>query len=220
MSCIAAPSGALNIDVIELPAGTLLHQLFSANYPAGGFHPGTGAGLGGLARPTRFAHIMRTPPPGPVPYLYAGGTLQCAIFETIFHDLDFRATNPSLRLTPFNDKAHCELSFHRPLRLARLHGTGLKRIRAERVDLIESLPPCYGATACWAQAIYDQDPHIDGLVWRSRRLDDQDSYVLFGDRVTTSDYTGRAASGPILSDSKFRALVFQEALMVDILLLP
>jgi len=38
--------------------------------------------------------------------------------------------------------------------------------------------------------------------------------------VTTSDYTGRAASGPILSDSKFRALVFQEALMVDILLLP
>jgi len=220
MNCIAAPLGTLNIDVIDLPAGTTLHQLFSASYPAGGFHPGTGPAPGGLARPTRFAPIMRTPPPGPVPYLYAGGTLQSAIFETIFHDVDFRATNPSLRLAPFNDKAHCELTFHRPMRLAKLHGTGLKRIRAERVDLIESLPPCYGATASWAQAIYDQDPKFDGLVWRSRRLDDQDSYVLFGDRVTSSDCIGWAASGPINSDATFRALVFQEALAVDVLLLP
>lgn len=220
MSCIAAPSGTLNIEVIELPAGSTLHQLFSASHPPGGFHPGTGPAPDGLARLTRFAPIMRTSPSGPVPYLYAAGTLQCAIFETLFHDIDFRARNPFLRLSPFNDKAHCELTFHRALRLARLHGTGLKRIRAERIDLIESLPPCYQATASWAQAIHDQDSGIDGLVWRSRRLDDQDSYVLFGDRVLPSDYSGRAASGPISADATLRDRVFQEALAVDILLLP
>jgi hypothetical protein len=155
-----------------------------------------------------------------VPYLYAASTLQCAIFETIFHDVDFRAENPSLRLAPFKDKAHCELTFHRLLRLAKLHGTGLKRIRAERVDLIESLPPCYEATASWAQAIHDKDLRIDGLVWRSRRLDDQDSYLLFGDRIASSDFIARPVSGPIRSDAVLRDLVFQEALNVDLLLLP
>ena len=92
----------------------------------------------------------------------------------------FPRQDPSLRLAPFNDKAHCELTLLRPLRLARLHGTGLTRIRAERVDLIESPPTCYAATASCTQAIYDLHPAIDGLVWRSRRLDDQNSYVLFG----------------------------------------
>lgn len=220
MNCIAAPSGILNVDVIGLPAGTTLHQLSSASYPAGAFHPGTGQAPGGLAKPTRFAPIRRTPTPDPVPYLYAGGSLQCAIFETIFHDVDFRARQPSLRLTPFNDRTHCGLTFHRSLHLAKLYGTGLKRIRAERVDLIESLPPCYKATASWAQAIYDQNPMIDGLVWRSRRLDDQDTYVLFGDRVKSSDYTGRFSSGPIGSDAKLRDLVYQEALAVNVMLIP
>jgi hypothetical protein len=69
MSCISAPAGTLNIEVLDLPANTTLHQLFSASYPAGGFHPGTGPAAGGLARPTRFAPIRRTKPTGPVPYL-------------------------------------------------------------------------------------------------------------------------------------------------------
>jgi RES domain len=128
--------------------------------------------------------------------------------------------NPSVLMTSLADKAHCEPTFHRPLRLAKLLGTGLKKLKAERVDLIESMPPCYANTASRAQAIYDQDQDIDGLIWRSRRLDDQDSYALFGDRVKPVDYTGRAATGPISTDAASRARVYQEALAVGVLLLP
>ncbi len=221
MSCISSPLGALDFEVLELAVGSTLHQFYSASYPAGSFHPGTGPAPGNLARPTRFAPIQQQAPGlGPVPYLYAGGTLQCAIYETVFHDVDFRCISPTVFLSGFADKAHCELTVLRKLRLVKLFGTGLKKIRAERVDLIESLPICYGATANWAQALYDQDPKIDGLVWRSRRLDDQDSYLLFGDRVAGKDFAARAVSGPIKLDSSLRDRVYAEALSVGVTILP
>jgi len=75
------------------------------------------------------------------------------------------------------------LANSRPLRLASLHGNGLRRVGASRVQLIDSEADDYPALAAWGQALHDCPAKPDGIVWRSRHYDDSYTFVLFGDRV-------------------------------------
>jgi hypothetical protein len=75
------------------------------------------------------------------------------------------------------------LAAGRPLRLASLHGNGLRRVGASRAQLIDSEAVEYTALAAWGQALHDCPAAPDGIVWRSRHYDDSYTFVLFGDRV-------------------------------------
>lgn len=217
MSCPPSPAAGLKADIVTLRAGAELHQLYDSAYAVGDFHPGTGpASNGGLAKSTRFAPI-RHGKGKLVPYLYAGESLQCAIFETVFHDVDFTAAAPVVDLNAFGSRAHGRLVPHRDLRLVRLHGRGLLQLKVTRLLLIEGLPRCYAATAAWAQALHRQYPRVDGLVWKSRKLDDQDSYLLFGDRVKAGTLAATVMSGPLNVDPGLRSAVMQEANAVGVL---
>jgi len=217
MSCPPAPAAGLKAEVVVLRAGTELHQLYDSAYAAGSFRPGTGpASNGGLAKPTRFAPI-RDNKGKVVPYLYAGESLQCAIFETVFHDVDFTAAAPVVQLSDFGGRAHARLVPNRDLHLVRLHGRALLQFKVTRLLLIESPPRCYPATALWAQALHHQYGHVDGLVWRSRKLDDQDSYLLFGDRIKAGTLAATAMSAALNVDPGLRSTVVREALAVDVL---
>jgi hypothetical protein len=216
VTCIASPGAGLQAQFITLAAGRPLHQVYDSSYPAGAFHPGTGPFSGGTARPTRFAPL-RDATGELVPYLYAGGSLQCALFETLFHDVDFTAAAVSLDLSAFRTRAHALLTLRRDLQLVKLHGTGLNKLKVTRLDLIESPARCYGHTAAWAAALHQQFPGVDGLAWKSRRLDDQDSVLLFGDRVAPADLAAQALSGPLGSDVGLRQRVFEEAAGVGLM---
>lgn len=217
MNGLPVPAARLKADIVVLRAGTELHQLYDSAYAAGRFHPGTGpVSHGGLAKPTRFAPI-RDRKGKLVPYLYAGESLQCAIFETIFHDVDFTAAAPVVPLSDFGSRAHARLVPQRDLRLVRLHGRALLQLKVTRLLLIESPPRCYPATAAWAQALHRQYDGIDGLVWKSRKLDDQDSYLLFGDRVKAAALAATAMSAALNLDPGLRSAVVQEALAVGVL---
>jgi RES domain len=75
----------------------------------------------------------------------------------------------------------------RALRLASLHGNGLRRLRTTRVQLIDSEADQYPILATWGQALHDCSAAPDGIVWRSRHYDDAYVFVLLGDRVRRSD---------------------------------
>lgn len=217
MSCPPAPAAGLKADIVVLRAGAELHQLYDSAHAAGSFHPGTGpVSNGGLAKPTRFAPI-RDRKGRLVPYLYAGESLQCAIFETIFHDVDFTAASPAVDLSDFGSRAHARLVTNRDLRLVRLHGRGLLQLRITRLLLIECPPRCYRTTAVWAQALHHQHSRVDGLVWKSRKLDDQNSYLLFGDRLEPGSLTATPMGAPLNIDPDLRCAVVQEALAVGVL---
>ena len=75
------------------------------------------------------------------------------------------------------------LAGSRTLRLASLHGSGLRRVGATRGELIDSEADQYPALAAWGQALHDCPATPDGIVWRSRHYDDSYTCMLFGDRV-------------------------------------
>jgi hypothetical protein len=217
MSC-PLPPAKLAIQEETLKAGVVLHNLYTYSYGAGTFHPGTGSSPSGLAMPTRFAPI-RDAKGNVVPYLYLGDSLQCAIFETIFHNVDYAAADPSVVLKDFEGKAHCTIKTTRSLKLAKLNGTGLKKLKVSRLELIESLPVDYEDTAKWAERIHNDYPDVDGLVWQSRQLDERKSYVFFGGRVKASDFVSKKMTGPLMLDPSLKSRVIAEALAVNILVI-
>jgi hypothetical protein len=73
------------------------------------------------------------------------------------------------------------------LRLASLHGHGLRRLGAARAQLIDSEADRYPGLAAWGQALHDCNAEPDGLAWRSRHYDDAHALLLFGDRVRSRD---------------------------------
>jgi hypothetical protein len=79
------------------------------------------------------------------------------------------------------------LACKRTLRLASLHGHGLRRVRATRAQLIDSEADQYSALAAWGQALHDCPAEPDGIVWRSRHYDDSYVFILLGDRVRRRD---------------------------------
>jgi hypothetical protein len=79
------------------------------------------------------------------------------------------------------------LASNRTLRLASLHGNGLRRAGASRAQLIDSEADQYAALAAWGQALHDCPATPDGIIWRSRHYDDSYTFMLFGDRVRRHD---------------------------------
>ena len=96
MSC-RAPTLPLDALLERWPAGTVIHVIHDTAFAPESFNPGMDA-AGRLRKPTRFAPI-RDVSGAVVPYLYGGATLDCAIFETMFHDVAVDADDKFVDLT-------------------------------------------------------------------------------------------------------------------------
>lgn len=118
------------------------------------------------------------------------GTLYCAendaaaISETAFQAVPVAGEPRLLRTGTLLPLVISTLSARRSLRLASLHGHGLRRVQATRAQLIDSEADQYPALSGWGQALHDCPAEPDGIVWRSRHYDDAYAFVLFADRVT------------------------------------
>lgn len=83
-----APPEVLQLTLAELAPGQVLHRIHQNIYNADQFNPGV---LGNA----RFSPI-RNALGEAIPTLYAGTTFDCAVMETVFHDVPHSAGNASV----------------------------------------------------------------------------------------------------------------------------
>lgn len=212
MSC-RAPVLPLDALIEVWPAGQAIHVIHDTAFAPESFNPGVDA-AGQLRKPTRFAPI-RDRNGRVVPYLYGGSSLECALFETVFHNVPIDAAAKFVDLDDFANRGHGRLEPLRDLRLVNLTTDGLHRLKVPKSELIASAPVDYVNTAGWAQALHQQYDAIDGLFWMSRQRDRDQALILFGDRAGTA-LSGTRASGPLRIDDALRQAVIALALRVGI----
>ena len=136
--------------------------------------------------PRRFSPVLDAVG-APVPVLYAGDSLECALAETVFHDLPddvstpaviFRADLLTLRAGVF--------TVARDLEFADLTDAALITLGVDRDAVIATPPGDYPVTVSWAQAAWDHT-QAAGLVWNSRRSRERMAYLLFVDPPRRAD---------------------------------
>ncbi|RWN98022.1 MAG: RES domain-containing protein [Mesorhizobium sp.] len=176
MTSVPAPPPDLECNVLVLPAGTELHRVHSRNRRAHEFNPGFGS--------SRFAPF--TSRSIQVPTMYAATSFGCAAYESVFHDINPAATFKSVPLSKVEELAGSRIEIDRNLKLARLFEPDLNKWGITRQSLIDTPPSSYPSTRGWAQAIHDADQTLDGMIWTSRRFDEEKCLILFGTRVDMS----------------------------------
>jgi hypothetical protein len=185
------------IDPLKLPRATELHRIHDSDYAGNSFNPCRG-------RPSRFAPLLGSDG-SCIPTMYAATTLECAVHETLFHEIQHDAKHKSVRFSDIEKYNYAIVQPQRDLALARLFEPDLNKWGLTRRQLIDTFAADYDRTAKWAIALHDAFPGIDGLVWTSRRCDPASAYLLFGDRVPSHqlDVVGEARI------SKSNALLLQ-----------
>jgi hypothetical protein len=176
---VPAPTAAGELDplISEWAAGRPIVRCHNARHGPAEFNR--------TASPGRFRPVRRRG--RIVVTLYGSEDLAGAVSETVFHDLPV-ATGPRfLRVEALEPVVASTLSPRRLLRLVSLHGDGLRRLGATRMQLIDAEADRYPELAAWGQALHDCPAEPDGIVWRSRHYDDAYALLLFGDRVRRRD---------------------------------
>ena len=212
MTC-RAPRAPLDPLIESWPAGQVIHVIHDAAYAPESFNPGVDA-LGTLRNPTRFAPI-RGAKGRVVPYLYGGSSRDCAIFETVFHNVPIDAPDKFVDLDDFANRAHGRIVPRRDLHLVNLTTDGLHRLKVPKAELITSAPIDYVDTARWAEAIHQQCPDVDGLFWMSRQRDRDQTLMLFGDRAGAV-LTGTRMGAALRDNDVLRQAILALALRVGI----
>ena len=175
MPIAAPPSPFSAFNTRALPAGTRLVRLHDPAFEGGGPKPCKGG-------PTRFAPVFQ-PGGACLPTLYAAATFECAVFESVFHDVPHISADKFVRLSKVTSRSVSWLRLRADLMLASLHEPDLNRLGLTRADLIDTPASTYPLTARWAEAFHRADPAVAGLVWTSKRCDPDSAYVLFADRL-------------------------------------
>ena len=166
---VTRPPSSFEPAVTNLPAGQRLYRVLSSTRTATEFNPGVGA-------PTRFAFFGNPV----VPVMYTAESEDAAIAETLLHDIP--VDGGVLPYDQYAGTALVRLEVTRALRLAVLHGIGLRQLKAAAHDVTASPASTYRDTVEWAEAAHNAG--LDGLVWMSRMCNDANAYVFFGDRCT------------------------------------
>ena len=98
-----------------------------------------------------------------IPTIYAGTTLDCALMETVFHDVPFTA-GPKIwsKASHVVGRVYSQLTLSRDLALIDLSAIALHKLGISRKDLIESDGSQYPETRAWALALHDQHPDAEG----------------------------------------------------------
>lgn len=156
------------------PRGRTLFRVHSSRRRPGEFNPGVG-------EPTRFAFFGEPV----VPVLYAGGSAEAAVAESLLHDVGM--SDGLITHETYRGRLLSAVTPARDLRLVQLHSGGLLKLRVEPAQLTATSAAHYPDTVAWAAAAHACDPRADGLVWMSWRWNSQPAVILFGDRVDEGD---------------------------------
>ena len=157
----------------NLPAGHELYRVHNRAFRPAEFNPGYGPR-------TRFAFFGDPA----IPSLYAAGTDEAAIAETIFHDIP--QSGGELRVEAYEPRNLSKITLKRDVRLASFMGMSVRQLKVSAADLTTTRPASYQQTVKWAEAAHDAG--FDGVVYMSRLCNNVRTYAFFGDRVTENDF--------------------------------
>lgn len=163
-----------DIRIETTDPGLILHRIHRDIYPGTEFNPSKEARA-------RFSPIFDEAG-DVVSTLYAGATVSCAFYETLFHDHASASGKDELNRSDVEDRRYSAVEVQRPLRLISLFAPDLARLHLTLDRLIHCKAFHYRRTARWAQAFNRAFVDVDGLVWTSYRGDPDRAYVLFGNR--------------------------------------
>lgn len=171
------PERPLPCSLCALAHGVRLHRIHSSIFGATTFNPGSGA--------SRFAPL-RDIAGHSIPTLYAATTFAAAVFETIFHDIPPSALFKTVARATLKKLTYSVIRPRRALSLCGLFSADLSRWRLERANLIDTPVSRYSYCRLWAEAIHCDSPS-EGLMWISRKFDEAQAIMLFGDRLLQDD---------------------------------
>ncbi|MCS3429921.1 RES family NAD+ phosphorylase [Klebsiella sp. BIGb0407] len=211
-SMLLPHAGTLKTTKYILSKGTLLHRVHHEQYAANQFNPG----LNGNARfsPIKDAEGY------PIPTMYAGITKNCAMMETIFHDVSFAPGFKTYDKNKLNGIVSSTLEVLEELELVDLASVALRKLGITRNQLIDTEKNHYPTTRQWAEELYLQCPTAQGLVWISRQDDTARAMVLFGDRITPQFLGQTGESLSLINDVATYDNVLELADRLDVLIVP
>jgi RES domain len=201
------PAGPLNVTLITWDRGREMRRVHDSAYLGNQFNP-TSSGN------ARFSPI-RDSSGVIIPTLYAGTTLGCALMETIFHDLPYKAGFKPVSKRKLIAKVHSIVLPKIGLLLVDLGTVALHKLGIDRAHLIETTKALYPRTRSWAEALYAEVLNAHGLSWTSRRHDHEQAVVLFGGRLNPSDLEISGPSIPLLEGTNAAVPVIDLATRLD-----
>lgn len=189
-----------------------MHRVHQDKYQADQFNPG----VYGNARfsPIQDEHGK------PIPTLYGGTTMACALMETVFHDIPHTAGFKSFDKGKLVEQVHSTLQVTQELQLVDLASVPLRKLGVTRKQLIDTEKDQYPATRQWAEAIHHQCPQAQGLSWVSRQDDSARAVVLFGDRIPAGALRPNGNSRSLLDDGNTYDVVLDLADRIGINIVP
>lgn len=206
------PPVAMELSFIQISAGTLLHRVHLSRYQACQYNPGTQGNA-------RFSPIQDGDAQ-PVPTLYAGSTLACALMETVFHDVPYTSGFKSLDRARLVDQVHSTILVQQNLLMVDLSSVALRKLGLQRRQLIDTEKDTYPATRRWAAAIHRQCSQAQGLAWVSRQDDTARAMMLFGQRIPADALALHAESRGLLTDESAYEVVLSLADRLGVCLVP
>lgn len=211
-SAISAPGGELRLTLMEWPKGQLLHRVHQDKYLATQFNPG-------MQGNARFSPIQDEKGRA-IPTLYGGTSRDCAMMETVFHDVPHAAGFTSYDKKKLLGQVHSTVLLNAPLVLVDLASVPLRKLGVTRKQLIDTEKDQYPATRLWAAAIYRQCPQAQGLCWVSRQDDSARAVMLFGDRIAKSALKPQGPSHSLSEDPASYDAVLDLAERIGVLIVP
>lgn len=202
----------LKTTTYSLGKGTVLHRIHDEKYAADQFNPGQRGNA-------RFSPIQDAKGE-PVPTLYAGVTKDCAMMETIFHDVSFAPGLKTYDKSKLENQVHSTLEVIESLELVDLASVALRKLGITRKQLIDTEKDQYPITRKWAEKLYEQCPTVQGLAWISRQDDTARAMVLFGDRITPQSLAQAGESLSLINDAATYDDVLELAERLDVLIVP
>lgn len=197
---VPAPPANPDCNLFTLKKGSVIHRIHDQRFGAEQFNPGFGN--------SRFAPFEIAG--DAVPTAYAATSLDCAVFETIFHDIDPTEPFKSVLWSQLEILVYSTLELTRDVDIAKLFSADLMKWGVERTQLIDTPRSTYPQTRAWSPAIHGDTSGPHGMIWTSKKYDEDKALILFGDRVATSDLV-RRRSVSVTADPTTLRVIFDQA---------
>jgi len=208
----AAATAPLAVSRVTWPRNMVIHRIHQEKYAADQFNPG-------LVGNARFSPIEDASGK-PIPTLYGGASFDCAVLETIFHDVPFAAGLKTLDMAKLAGQMHSTVVPGSDLVLADLRSKALRKLGIARNQLIDTEKDQYPLTRVWAEEIYRQCADVQGLCWTSRQDDSVQALMLFGNRVKTNVLQQTGTSRHLFRDLTAYADVLALAEQIGVEIVP
>ena len=211
-STTPAPPVTLHATLTELPEGQVLHRVHQEQYRADQLNPGVQGNA-------RFSPIQNDQGQ-PIPTLYGGTTMDCALMETVFHDVPHTAGFKSFDKGKLAGQVHSTVEVTKPVKVVDLASVPLRKLGITRKQLIDTEKDQYPATRKWAEALHRQCPDAQGLSWVSRQDDSARAVVLFGDRIPQGALKPQGESRSLVDDGNAYDTVLDLAERIGVHIVP